>query len=498
MPVTPLVMLTACIIVTDTGADATPSSVTPLSAQKTRILFEVTRFLTHPVIPASFPAISSSFPMLLGGLTRLSAYSFAFDIASSSAKETALIISVNFSYSLLFIRLFYIIISIMKTMEKHDKYPAHGGDCKQNNIKLDFSVNINPLGPPKSVLNALKNPDALLGKYPSPDQSALREQLEAKRNIPMNRILIGNGASEIISILAGAIATRKLKNSSTENGGNILPVASVIAPTFSGYERALSAYGFDIKYFDLPEHDFRFNESFFDHGIKDIDNLDLVILCNPNNPTGQAIPRALIKKIADECKRRDIILAIDETFMGLVKDKSKYSCESILGKNKNLILIDAFTKLYAIPGVRLGYCATYNEELLKDMSSIKPEWSVSTFAEAAGIAALSENSYIDEAIALIEKEKKYLLKELSSLGFCPQEGEAPFILFSIPKKYNAKTFYDKMIKDHGILLRNCSNFHGLDDHYFRIGIKKHEENVELMKALKNVSSYCSQGTRLQQ
>ena len=91
-----------------------------------------------------------------------------------------------------------------------------------------------------------------------------------------------------------------------------------------------------------------------------------------------------------------------------------------------------------------------------------------------------------------------LLKELSSLGFCPQEGEAPFILFSIPKKYNAKTFYDKMIKDHGILLRNCSNFHGLDDHYFRIGIKKHEENVELMKALKNVSSYCSQGTRLQQ
>ncbi|SFU54555.1 L-threonine O-3-phosphate decarboxylase [Butyrivibrio sp. INlla21] len=387
----------------------------------------------------------------------------------------------------------------MKTMEKHDKYPAHGGDCKQNNIRLDFSVNINPLGPPKSVLNALKNPASLLGKYPTPDQYALRKLLEAKRNIPMDRILIGNGASEIISILAGAIATRKLKNSSTENSGNILPVASVIAPTFSGYERALLAYGFDIKYFELTEcYDFRFNESFIDRGIKDIDNLDLVILCNPNNPTGEAIPKTLIKKIADECQKRDIILAIDETFMGLVNNKSKYSCESILGKNKNLILIDAFTKLYAIPGVRLGYCATYNEELLKAISFIKPEWSVSTFAEAAGIAALSENSYIDEAITLIEKEKKYLLKELSSLGFCPQEGDAPFILFSIPQKYNAKTFYDKMIKDHGILLRNCSNFHGLDDHYFRIGIKKHEENVELMKALKNVSSYCSQGTRLQQ
>lgn len=373
-------------------------------------------------------------------------------------------------------------------MNNKNILPLHGGEYDTNSIKLDYSVNLNPLGLPKVISTALKDSLYDASIYPSLHQDRLKELLSKANNLPQDYFFIGNGASEAITLLAEALSSKCSK-------------ALIVDPTFSGYERALRARNYEIFSFSLTEdNDFELTSDILDH-IKSIENLDLVFACSPNNPTGRAISFDLVKEMADTCKKLGIILVIDESFMGFDKDKKACSCLSLIEKYDNLVLIDAFTKLFAVPGVRLGYCISSNSKLIHKINELKPEWNVSSIAEATGIAILSENrpeteEYIEQTLELIEKEKAFLTNELIKIGFKVFKSDAPFLLFKLPPKLqkDGLSFYKKTAKDHGILLRNCSNFHGLDESYYRIAIKKHEDNIALIKALQLVSSYCDQDT----
>ena len=413
-------------------------------------------------------------------------------------------------------------------MEKNTKIPAHGGEYEINeygkdSIKLDYSVNLNPLGIPASIDALFKDSGALsemISHYPSLDHGDLISRLAEKRNIPKDWILMGNGASEIISLIAesaGSPAAPGAQAASAPSKGSCAK-ALIIEPTFSGYERALSARGIEILRYELNEAGNKFRSeaatkasssapeagafALTEDIIGHIEEnpVDMVFACSPNNPTGRVIEPGLLKKLADKCKELNTILVIDECFMGFtkgnenansldsVKDANLRGCNSrsaagLLRDNDHIILIDAFTKLYSMPGIRLGYCICSNTALIKKMQDLTPEWNISAIAEAAGTAALSEDEYVQRAQELIEKERAFLTKGLTNLGFTVYPSDANFILVKLPYGINSVSFYERMIKDHGILLRNCSNFHGLDESFYRIAVKNHDDNEALLESL---------------
>ncbi|RKM58333.1 aminotransferase class I/II-fold pyridoxal phosphate-dependent enzyme [Butyrivibrio sp. X503] len=368
-------------------------------------------------------------------------------------------------------------------MKNTGHFPLHGGEYEKSPIKLDYSVNLNPLGIPTSIRKTLKMCISSASEYPSLDQSALKCLLSEKRDLSKEFFFIGNGASEVITLLTQAVASES-------------PKALIIEPTFSGYERALASRGFEILHFNLlPEDDFELKPEILDF-IKRNSDMDIIFVCNPNNPTGRTISFDLIKEIAKICKDLEIILAVDECFMGFVKEKEEKSCISLIKDNGNVVLIDAFTKLFSVPGVRLGYCICSDTKLIDKMNALKPEWNVSSIAEAVGISALSTDNddFLKEAKELIETERIFLARELEILGLSVYQSDAPFLMFRLPKELSksALSFYERTAKYHGILLRNCGNFHDLDDSYYRIAIRKHEDNLELIQTLKLVLSSLSQ------
>ena len=297
-------------------------------------------------------------------------------------------------------------------MKKIENLPAHGGEYEINEygkdkIKLDFSVNINPLGIPESIGALLKDHTSLsetISHYPSLSHDVLRSRLAEKRNVPKDWILMGNGASEIISLIA---ETAVLSNWAAI--GKACAKALIIEPTFSGYERALSARGIKVLHYEMPST-FELTEDIISY-IKE-NPVDMVFICNPNNPTGRVIEPELLRKLVNTCKDLNTLMIIDECFMGFAKDSHRYSAINSLRDNDHIILIDAFTKLYSMPGIRLGYCICSDTSLIKKLQDLTPEWNISTFSEAMGVAVLSEDAYIRQAQELIEKEKSFSLEDL--------------------------------------------------------------------------------------
>ncbi|MBO4458907.1 MAG: aminotransferase class I/II-fold pyridoxal phosphate-dependent enzyme [Butyrivibrio sp.] len=354
----------------------------------------------------------------------------------------------------------------------------HGGIYdKSYNIKYDFSVNVNPLGMPERVKNVLVENISLLEKYPNSEDCPFLTKISSKYNIPEDCFFIGNGASEVITLISQAILPRTA----------IVPV-----PTFSGYRKALSSRNCYVKEYELRSEDnFMLTEDFLTD-VKREREADAIFLCNPNNPTGTLISREFIKKLADFCEDFGIYLVIDECFMGFVSNEKNASALSLVKDHPHLVVINALTKLYCLPGIRLGYCACSNKRIISDLNALKPEWNVSSYAMLAGETALSEDEYVKNSIDLISAEREFLTKELLDMGFTVFDSEANFLLTRLPLSIlnspsaitECNSFVDRLAKDSGILIRNCDNFSGLDSSYFRIAVRNHSENAELLHALK--------------
>ena len=331
----------------------------------------------------------------------------------------------------------------------------HGGDIYRNDVRLDFSVNTNPLGMPDGAYTALRENLGVCEKYPDPHCEALRRQIAQFEGIAQKDILCGNGAADLIYRIVFSIKPKK---------------ALVCAPTFSEYERAVVISGGRVEYHDLREEDgFVLTERIID----DItDGIEIVFLCNPNNPTGKLADAGLLKAAAEKCSMQNTLLVLDECFL-------PFTCGESLKDFPNIVVLKAFTKIYSMAGLRLGYLLCGDSGIIASVREHAQGWSVSAPAQIAGIAALKEHDWIARTLELINTERDYLTSRLREIGLCVFDSDANFILLR-----SEKPLYEPMLK-RGILVRSCANFRGLGENYTRIAVKLREENEAFIEEIES-------------
>lgn len=341
---------------------------------------------------------------------------------------------------------------------------VHGGDIYRYENYLDFSANCNPLGTPPGVRQAITDAVSSIAHYPDVWCEKLTEALAEYEGVPGNMIFCGNGAAEVIFSLCLAAKPQK---------------ALLLAPTFAEYEQALEAVGCEITYCELKEERGFATEESVTETLRQ-EKPDIFFLCNPNNPTGVLTEKRLLDAIAKTCRQENILLALDECFLDFVEKPQDYTMKSSLKEYENLFILKAFTKRYAMAGVRLGYGLSGNRKLLDRMEEVTQPWNVSGLAQAAGIAALKEEAYVERGRNLIFKEREYLKKELADLGYRLYGSQANYIFFR-----GKESLWEK-IAEQKILIRDCSNYKGLKKGFYRIAVRTHEENEKLVAALKKL------------
>lgn len=371
----------------------------------------------------------------------------------------------------------------------------HGGDIYRNKIYLDFSVNLNPLGPPEGVLAAVSESLDYAGCYPDLDQEEVRGVTAQALGLDSSYVIAGNGASELLLAAVRAVRPKK---------------ALLFEPGFSGYRHALDSVGCEIIHHVLRE------DKGFAITRDDLaaigNDIDLIFLCDPANPVGLNIGEDILKEIPGIARRSGAAVILDESFyllsdgaagkfrsrqtgwdgeifpedatssgnlaehrIGFIKDGR----DNLIKEYENLTIIRSLTKVLAIPGIRVGY-ALASPDRIRALIQQLPEWNLSVTSEAAlkaGIKVLSGSDYLARTHECIRKERGYLAGVLGKMGFTVYDSQSPFLLFKGPDN-----LYEEMLK-RGILIRDCSDYVGLGKGYYRIAVKDHRQNEMLVRAM---------------
>lgn len=342
---------------------------------------------------------------------------------------------------------------------------VHGGDWAGYRAEfgcdaLDFSANVSPLGLPAGVAAAITNALPTADRYPDPLCRQLRAALAGAEGVPADWILCGNGAADLIFRLALAVRPRRA----------LLP-----APTFAEYEAALQTVGCAVqRVFLREENEFAVTEEFIDAVTPET---DIVFLCQPNNPTGQMTPPALVERLVRRCAECGAVLVVDECFLDFLPDRDAWTAKQLLRDAPQLIILKAFTKLYAMAGVRLGYALCGDAALLEKMRGAGQPWAVSSLAQAAGLAALQETAYAGAVRALIAEQRPRMAAGLRALGLRVMDGQANYLLFRATPDFGEK------LRRRGAVVRSCANYPGLDAAWYRTAVRTAEENTRLLQIM---------------
>ena len=342
---------------------------------------------------------------------------------------------------------------------------VHGGDWAGYRAEfgcdaLDFSANVSPLGLPAGVAAAITNALPTADRYPDPLCRELRAALAGAEGVPADWILCGNGAADLIFRLALAVRPRRA----------LLP-----APTFAEYEAALQTVGCAVqRVFLREENEFAVTEEFIDAVTPET---DIVFLCQPNNPTGQMTPPALVERLVRSCAGCGAVLVVDECFLDFLPDRDAWTAKQLLRDAPQLIILKAFTKLYAMAGVRLGYALCGDATLLEKMRGAGQPWAVSSLAQAAGLAALQETAYAGAVRALIAEQRPRMAAGLRALGLWVMDGQANYLLFRATPDFGEK------LRRRGAVVRSCANYPGLDAAWYRTAVRTAEENTRLLQIM---------------
>ena len=342
---------------------------------------------------------------------------------------------------------------------------VHGGDWAGYRAEfgcdaLDFSANVSPLGLPAGVAAAITNALPTADRYPDPLCRELRAALAGAEGVPADWILCGNGAADLIFRLALAVRPRRA----------LLP-----APTFAEYEAALQTVGCAVqRVFLREENEFAVTEEFIDAVTPET---DVVFLCQPNNPTGQVTPPALVERLVRRCAECGAVLVVDECFLDFLPDRDAWTAKQLLRDAPQLVILKAFTKLYAMAGVRLGYALCGDAALLEKMRGAGQPWAVSSLAQAAGLAALQETAYADAVRALIAEQRPRMAAGLRALGLRVMDGQANYLLFRATPDFGEK------LRRRGAVVRSCANYPGLDAAWYRTAVRTAEENTRLLQIM---------------
>lgn len=333
---------------------------------------------------------------------------------------------------------------------------------------IDFSANINPLGLSREILAVMQQNLSRVVHYPDPAGQELKTAMAAFYDVPMNEIVLGNGAAELLYVYFHMFRPQRV----------LLPV-----PSFSEYERAALSSGAHIAYFPLAAAD-----DFavcWDALLKRLPESDCLILGNPNNPTGTLITSSAMERCIQAAAALGVTVIVDESFIEFLPDEKTYTVRSLVAKYSNLFVLQSLTKFYAIPGLRLGFgllspAAAARMELGKD------PWNVNLLAQKAGVAALQNEAYQRQSRCFIEKEKLFLydaLRQFPTLHvYLPAVN---FIFIDLGRGCNSSAFTEQMRRQ-GILVRDCANYPGLGDTYIRVAVKSRAENEILLRAFRQV------------
>ena len=338
----------------------------------------------------------------------------------------------------------------------------HGGDTLAYPGVLDFSANLNPLGMPECVRQTLrKNVDAFAA-YPDPRCRVLTSAIASYEGVAESMVLATAGATDAITRLCQALRPRR---------------ALLIAPCYSGYEQALEQVGCDIAWSHLSREDGFELPTRLDDAITE--DIDLVFLANPNNPTGRMVERGQLLRCLEQARKSHAVVALDECFVDLTDHRGS---SDLIAGNSHLVLVKAQTKTFALAGLRVGYALCSDARLLRRMADAGQPWAVSVPAQLAGAACAETGDYLERSRQLIAGERNRLLRALFDAGLHPLSGEANFLLFEGPLGLREK------LLERGVCVRSCDNYEGLDGHWYRIAVRTPHENDQLISALQEVCS----------
>lgn len=352
---------------------------------------------------------------------------------------------------------------------------VHGGNvyeiAEKFRLKLediiDFSASVSPLGVPEIVMQAVKSSLRKIAHYPDPDCLVFRNAAASELGINSENILAGNGTAELIYLIVRMVLPRC----------TVLPI-----PTFSEYEYAVNSIGGQIKYVQLQAGGYNFSLS-IDDFCQSIRGADLAFICNPNNPTATLLGRDELREILEVGKANRCLIVVDEAYMDFVEGGSDYSLVNQILNYDNLIILKSLTKVYSLPGLRIGY-AIGSKPLIDKMKNLRDPWSVNTLAQAAGAAALKEKDYRTRLQELVWEERQYLYEEIKKLpGLKPYIPTANFLLVNTYETGITAAQLQEVLARIGLLIRDCRSFKGMGTYFFRIAVRKRSENTRLIHAL---------------
>lgn len=326
---------------------------------------------------------------------------------------------------------------------------------------IDFSANINPLGPPSVIKEKWNDFFQEINVYPDPYAEKLKKRIAEREQISVDSILIGNGGAELITLVARFLAGKKIV---------------VVEPSFSEYEKACRVNKCEIQYHQLHEPGFQLS---MDELRSSLSDADALFLCNPNNPTGIQYPVSTVVSIIEECKKQNCYVILDEAFYDFLVNYESFI--PYINRFSNLIIIRSMTKMFAIPGLRLGYLAAA-PEIIAEISKSQPHWSINTIALLAGDLCLQNEAFMKETQVYIAEERARLYTFFNKHHFVSPSSQVNFYLLRDPLCKEQISFFEYLLQK-GMIPRHTFNFPGLNGNWLRFAIKSKEENSALMEVL---------------
>lgn len=317
---------------------------------------------------------------------------------------------------------------------------------------ISFSANVNPLGISPLLRRTLTEHIDAITAYPDREYTSLRQCIAGYCGCEAEHVIVGNGSTELISLFIQIEHPKK---------------AMIIGPTYSEYEREISLGGGTTLYYPLREdNDFHLNVADFTAHLNE--NIDLLVLCNPNNPTSTAITRKDMRLILDVCKQHDIFVMVDETYVEFAENMDEITAVPLTNFYNNIIILRGTSKFFAAPGLRLGYAITGNPDLIKAINTRKNPWTINSLAVIAGELMFTDTDYIEKTKSLISKERSRIYEAFASHpDFKAYVPKANFMLLRLLREdMNADEMFDRTIRER-MMIRNCSTFPFLDNKYIR-------------------------------
>ncbi|ADQ15603.1 threonine-phosphate decarboxylase CobD [Halanaerobium hydrogeniformans] len=339
---------------------------------------------------------------------------------------------------------------------------------------IDFSANINFLGPPEIILDEIKRNVKGIENYPEANAKRIKKLIAEHHQLSKQSVTVGSGASELIYQITKVLKPKKVM---------------VVDPTFSEYELAAKSIGAEVCHFKLKkENDFKIDSTKVIAELSE--DIDLIFICNPNNPTGALLNLNKIEEILAAASAKDILFVLDEAFIDFLSAAEDYTALKLLDKYSNLIIMRSLTKLFALPGLRLGYTLAA-EDISIDLEKNRDPWSVNYFAQLAAEIIFTERKeieqYLEKSFKKIAAEKNYLYSNLQQIEDLKVfKANANFIFIDISETgLSAKKLQNKLLESK-IMIRNCDSYNGLEDDYIRIAIKDRKNNELLINNLKKI------------